>query len=269
MPGLIHDPRFCKLGRKPPVRPKGLKTLAQVLGPTLPEAPPNVGWTHGYRCVPGGPQLPIVDSWPMDGNDQYGDCVIAAGAHFQQLVTTLTGKPNVPTTDQVLAAYTAITGFNASDPSTDNGTDPMAFLQYWQTTGLWGTKIGPFVEANPASPLQIRDSIWFFGGALVGLALPMSAQDQDIWDVPPGGWTADNQPGSWGGHEVLGVSAGPRLVELITWGASKFCTYTFLSACCDQLSVVISPDWFVGGMSPGGVPLASALQDQGLLVKVA
>jgi len=53
----------------------------------------------------------------------------------------------------------------------------------------------------PSTPHPIAQAIWLFGGAYIGVELPISAQRQDVWDVPanPG---PDDEPGSWGGHAV-------------------------------------------------------------------
>ncbi|MGO8790269.1 MAG: hypothetical protein ACLQVL_23205 [Terriglobia bacterium] len=62
---------------------------------------------------------------------------------------------------------------------------------------------------NPVSPVpcpvpripDIATAIWLFGGAYIGVELPITAQNQDVWDVPanPG---PNDEPGSWGGHAV-------------------------------------------------------------------
>ena len=41
-----------------------------------------------------------------------------------------------------------------------------------------------------------------FGGVYIGLALPVTAQTQDVWDVVAGGG-ANAKKGSWGGHCVF------------------------------------------------------------------
>ena len=49
--------------------------------------------------------------------------------------------------------------------------------------------------------VEIRQSIALFGGVYIGLALPLTAQNQDVWDVVPNGG-ANAEEGSWGGHCV-------------------------------------------------------------------
>jgi len=57
---------------------------------------------------------------------------------------------------------------------------------------------------------QIATAIWLFGGAYIGIQLPIRAQNQDVWDVPSD-LGLDDVPGSWGGHAVYLV--GVRLAE--------------------------------------------------------
>lgn len=217
----------------------------------LPVAPPNVGWYPGK-----------ISSWAMDGNEKYGDCVFAGCAHAEQLWSTLAGAPNVPTEAEVLAQYAALTGFNPADPSTDNGAVISDVLTHWKTTGLFGSQILDYVGVNPRSASQIREAIWFFGCGIIGLNLPLSAQDQTIWDVPPGGAVNNGEPGSWGGHCVKAGFAGPKLVALITWGNIQYCTYEFLATYCDEFYAVLSPDFIEkSNLTPGGVPLASLAAD--------
>jgi len=248
---VIHDPSIFKLGKKKAVHPKGMRMLASLTA-GLPEPPPAVGWYKGYQEKPG------VTSWPMDANDTLGDCTIAGISHLLQLWTTLTGAPVVPTDAQVIAEYSRLCGYVPGDPSTDNGGVESDLLTTWQSGGIFGHKIDGFVGVNPQSAIQMRDAIHYFGGAYLGVELPISAQDQDIWDVPAGGATGDGEPGSWGGHCVLGVVADPRYVGLITWGSIKLATWSWIYTYCSEAYALLSQDWMTpSGSTPGGVPMAS------------
>ena len=77
----------------------------------------------------------------MLGNDQVGDCVIAAMLHYIMAAQANVGKSVTFTTQQALDLYSAITGYNPSDPSTDQGTAWTDALAYWQSTGCCGHKI--------------------------------------------------------------------------------------------------------------------------------
>ena len=79
-----------------------------------------------------------------------------------------------------------------------------------------------------------------FGGVYVGLQLPNSAQDQDVWDVADGSAAI---PGSWGGHAVNVISYDPCGVNLITWGARKRASWEFLGMYCDEAYALLSNLW--------------------------
>jgi hypothetical protein len=148
--------------------------------------PPDAHWGYG---------LPFA----MLANDKYGDCVQAGYAHMLQIWGDRAGNPFVPDDADTLAAYTAITGFNPNDPSSDKGTDMLTAVNYWRSTGMNGHEITAFASLSPLDQNQMKEAIAFFGGAYIGLALPISAQGQvgQEWTVTQG---PDAQAGSWGGH---------------------------------------------------------------------
>lgn len=251
------DATTYKLGKLAPVFPSGMLRMADISEKYKLPTPPNaVAWYKG-----------LIHDWKMLANDQVGNCVFAGAAHFQMLVCAATKKPFHITDAEVVSEYSRLTGYNPADPSTDGGAVISRVMQEWQSGGLFGRKIDGFVGINPRSEVQIKDAIWFFGAAKLGLALPRAAATQEVWDVPPEGLTGDGVPGSWGGHDVLLVGAGRRGVTMVTWGVLKTATWEFLRAYCDEAYAILSPDWLTeSNCSPGGVPMASLRAD---LLKVA
>ena len=116
-----------KLGRLPAARNPLVPRLRAVL-PNLPPAPDVVNW---WATVP---------AWQMLGNDSCGDCVFAALGHAIMAMSSYTKAPLYPSADDCLADYSAITGYNPADPSTDNGAVIETVLAYAQKTGL---SLGP------------------------------------------------------------------------------------------------------------------------------
>ncbi len=263
---LIHDPMIHKLGKLPAVHLPGMRMMAEVTHKlSLPEPPSAVAWYKGFP-TPGGYVAPITD-WQMMGNDRAGDCVFAGAGHLDLLWTSVTGTPLILSDEQVLAEYSRLTGYDPADPKTDQGACEADIWQAWQDDGLWGRKIDGFVGVNPASQIQVKDAVWFFGAALLGIDLPKSAQKQTVWDVPAGGPSGDGKPGSWGGHCTLLVGAGARGVTMVTWGALKEATWEFMETYCEEAYALLSPMWLEkSGVSPGGVPLASLQQDLGKII---
>lgn len=263
---MSHNPKTCKLGKKSAVHPKGMRMLAE-LTHSLPEPPSAVAWYKGFVVSkPTMAERPPVSSWPMDLNDKIGCCTIAAASHLIQLWTNAaSGTAVIPTDADIQAEYSRLTGYNPADPNTDQGAVESDILKAWQTGGIFGHKIDGFVGINPKSQVQIKDSVWFLGGAYLGIALPISAQNQTSWDVPPGGPVGDGEPGSWGGHAVPIVGAGARGVTVVTWGSTLTASWEFIATYCDEAYGILSPDFLNSGLTPGGVPLASLQRDLTLL----
>lgn len=152
--------------------------LSSEQGTTLPEtrllapAPRSVDWTA---------QIP---SWPMFANDTLGDCTSAAAAHMIQCWTANAGHAFTPTNAQVIAAYSATGHYIAGNPATDQGAVELDVLNFWRQQGIAGHKIAAYVSFSPQNLEHTRQAINLFGGIYIGLALPISAQNQDVWDVP-------------------------------------------------------------------------------------
>ncbi len=202
-----------------------------------------------------------VGSWPMMGNDKIGDCTCASAGHLIECWSDNAGKPTVPTDAQIISAYSAITGYNPKTGSNDNGAVCLDVLNFWRKTGIAGHRIGAYAAIKPGHHAQIQNAVFLFGGSYIGVALPLSAQNQAIWDVPTAGLHGRGARGSWGGHAVpvVGYDAGGLIV--VTWGQLKKMTWKFWDAYCDEAFAVLSGDWFNQNKSPSGFNLAALTQD--------
>lgn len=227
--------RDQKLGKRPARFDKRTLKLCDYL--TAPAPPPAVSWLNNLK------------TWPMYANDQLGDCVEAASGHMVDLWASYT-KPTEPvlSTSQIIAAYSGATGYVPGDPSTDNGTNILAFLKYWRNTGIGGHKIAGFVGLTPGSLIELRQSVWLFGAPMIGLQLPVTAQGASSWTVPDS-LTGDGAPGSWGGHCVppakydVSLPARERNT-VITWGQLMPMSDYFYQIYSDEAYAVLSLDWF-------------------------
>lgn len=242
-----------KLGKKPVKHdPRTLK-MANYL--TLPKIPKKASWSAKMKKPYG-----------MMTNDRLGSCTCAAMGHGLQGWTANASQQYTTPDSVVIDAYSAVSGYNPSDPSTDRGAYCLDVMNYWRKTGLGGRKITAYVGAEPHNVSHIRAGIYLFGGCYIGLDLPLSAQGQAVWSVPPGGPTGRGRPGSWGGHAVWVINFGPKGPECITWGEWKRMTWAFWAAYTDEAYVALSSDWIkASGMSPSKFNVDQLMADLALI----
>jgi hypothetical protein len=192
-----------------------------------------------------------VGNWPMLLNDQLGDCVIASMGHMVQQWTCFASDGSatqVMTDAEALAAYESIGGYNPTDPNTDNGCDMLTALNYWRQNGIQVAgnihKIGGFVSIDVDNLDELREAVWLFGNAFVGVELPVSVQNADAWTVPDGGiYGKSGQPGGWGGHCIPVMAESPETATCITWGQRLKMSHNFYDDYCDEAYAVLSEDW--------------------------
>ena len=245
------DHSQMRLGKAQPRHDDRTLRLSRYLTSDL-VAPPRIDW-----AAP-------VKSWPMLRNDELGDCTAAAAGHLIHAWSANNGAPVVLSDQQVVDAYSAITGYDPSDPSTDQGAVELDVLNYWKRTGIAGHKIAGYVALSPRNREHIALSIDLLGGCYLGVALPVSAQTQEVWDVPEGGAVGDGAPASWGLHAVPALNYGPAGITIVTWGQLKTLTWSFFDAYVDEAYGVLSAaDWAQGGTktAPSGFNLAQLQED--------
>jgi hypothetical protein len=235
----MADYSKMKLGKRHPRHDPRVPMLAKYTA-TLPSAPLAVE----YRSK--------IVRWPMMLNDQLGDCTCAAVGHVIQQWTTYNDKPTVLSDQQVEQLYQSVGGYNPSDPTTDNGAVEADVLNYWLNNQVVGHPLGAYAALELQNHNEVKDAVYWFGNCYIGLALPLSAQTQDVWAKPPGGAVGPGAPGSWGGHAVPVVAYDGRGLDVITWGAVKRMTWQFWDTYCDEAYALLSTDWTEGKLAPPG-----------------
>ncbi|MGC8524369.1 MAG: hypothetical protein ACP5M5_08785 [Acidibrevibacterium sp.] len=161
---------------------------------------------------------------------------------------------------QVLAAYSAVSGYVPGDEATDRGALCAVVLRYWATSGMATPDGGPdtltgAAGVDPHDLEAVRRALATFGNLYTGIALPLSAQSEDIWTE-----TVD-APGSWGGHCVPLVGYNPIGPICVTWGALKQITWAWWETYAEEAYALLSPDWLrATGTDPAGVDWAQLEQ---------
>jgi len=216
-----------KLGKLPaqPGRPQ--LRLADYTS-TIPSPPTSVTW------------FDLVRQWPMFLNDQLGDCVEAAMGHAVEQITMYGQGQLVTVSDSdIQASYTSITGYDPSDPSTDQGTYMQDAMAWWRKTGLISHKIEAYASVTPSNLNLLKNCVNFFGSVPIGFNFPSSAMDQfddgEPWDVVDGAALE-------GGHCVLVVGYDTDFLYVVTWGRVQKMTWRFYQKYTDEVWVVIDDE---------------------------
>lgn len=238
------DHSMMKLGKKAPKFDPRVPLFAR-FATNLAPPPSSVDWTKG------------VTAFGMMDNDSLGDCTAAGIGHAFQVWTGDVRREWTPTDAQVVQFYSATTGYNPADPSTDQGGDENSVLTYLLKNGFYGHHIGAYCDVDVSNQTHVQQSIALFGGSYIGVGLPVSAQGQDTWDVPASGLAGDGAPGSWGGHCVFVVGYDSTGLTCITWGSLMKMTWAFWNAYVDEAHPILAAAWIGNnGQAPSGFDYA-------------
>jgi hypothetical protein len=246
------DHSGMKLGKSSPVHDPRTLMLANYLDTdALPAAPAT--YVYAKNIAPA--------AWGMMDNDKIGDCTCAAAGHLIMEWTDDNGTLYTPPDQDIINAYAAITGYNPVTGANDNGAAETAVLNYWRSAGISNHKIFAYAALEPKNHNHIMLSTFLFGGCYIGVELPLSAQTQKVWSVPPGGAVGKGAPASWGGHAVPVIGYDSHGLTVITWGATKKMTWSFWNAYCDESYAIISTDFAGTNKAPNGFDFAALQQN--------
>ncbi len=204
-----------------------------------------------------------VPEWPMYANDRIGDCTIAAAAHMIEAWTAAGRGAAIEVTES--AVLTAFDRVKIVDPvSGEEGAVELDVLTDWRKHGVGRHRIAAFARVSTHDHVLVRAAAWLFGGLYIGLALPLSAQTQRVWDWT-GSLSGDARPGSWGGHavDVVGYDAG--VLTVVTWGRLLELTWSFWDRYVDECYCILSRDFLDGGRAPNGFDLEALRADLALV----
>ena len=218
---------MLKLGKKPasPLNKKAIM-FDQIFDASKLPVPPKVF----------GKQK-LIQTWYGYGNDEYGNCVFAAKAHMHMLWSLMGGHPRDRfTTADVLSDYAAVTGFNAGDPNSDQGTDMKQAAEYHRKTGVRDAtntrrRVTSYVNLQPGSVGQLAISAYIFGAVEIGVMLTEDNMKQFDQGKP---WSVTRSD-SVGGHciPVIGRDSDGNFI-CVTWGRLQRITPSFLKKYMDE-----------------------------------
>lgn len=246
-----------KLGFKP-LRDTRTFKLSAYKSPKKPWATPprRVDYRNGRTAYP-----------PL-GNMGHSDCVEAALGHKLIQEAAANRLPFVLKDKAVLADYSAITGFNPKKKSTDNGTFPIAALNWWRQNAVFGqAKILGYGLLTPGDMDEWRFVHWAFCGVYSGYSLPTAVHrlGRRKWAPPAGALTGAWTPWSWGGHMMTSCYVDIDDDEYVfpTWRRLQSTSRDFVANFTSEAYAVITDVAIdkVKKINPAGFDLKALLAD--------
>lgn len=233
-----------KLGARPAVFPAGLRDLTFYAAGHLPKAPASVA-------------VPKV-TFPMDANDQYGDCGPAALVHGFQAAAADTGETEAfPSADEIASFYLAYTG------GQDTGVVLSDFLAYVKARGFLGHTVSAYAPVRVHDIPALQFTVDAYDFAYCGIQVTAQMQ-QDFADGKP--WTLKSLRSEVeGGHCIPLVGYDSDYLYCVTWGAVQPIAYSAWPHMASEAWAVLTGEIAAAGTDGHGINLAALQADLGKL----
>lgn len=248
--GLIHKNLAALiLASRVPIIPIRAITTAEFL-----EHDPAYEWS------------PALKTLTMLGNDKVGNCVIVMLLNFLRTCLANCGIDYEPTEQDALDLYSAITGYDPSQTDsqgnnpTDQGTDPVAALDYMEKTGTKeGHKIRAFISIDPHDINHIKAASQKLGGLLGAVQLPSDAQTQfeagQRWTISS--LAALQNP--LGGHGIYIPDFDQNGMTADTWAQKQPMSWNWWWGCGIQAFAAVTDQFLKNGVAPNGLDMNALL----------
>lgn len=232
--------RTRSLGKHPKKFDHRTLQLARYM-PKLPAPPAAVD--HASR-------LPVDIG--MMGNDQLGDCTVAAAGHMVQSWSVFAERGIETIPDSAIIDAYAIVSPN------DTGAYALDVLNLWRKTGIGPDKIEAFVEIAAPDLTQAKLAIQCFGSCYIGMSLP-DVNTFGPWTTPTGPANPSN------GHMVclLSYDDARQMFRVATWGEIWDMSYAWFLKYVDEAYAVMNDIMVIQdtGKSPEGFDWAALQYD--------
>ena len=174
-----------------------------------------------------------IKTLTMEGNSDYGDCVVAAKANEIRVVSATEGPTEIDIADVgTVKYYLTYTG------GRDDGCNCLDLLNYQLTHPIDGNELWGFASIPSSNATLVKQAIQHFSTVDLGLNLAAAwgSDPGDVWDVGKG---HSYSPGSGGGHGVCACGYDSAGLKIITWAEYVTLTWAALPTYCDELYVPI------------------------------
>lgn len=214
--------------------------------------------------------IPVRKNWLIGMPDELGEmlnndigcCTSSAFFHARQVWNYNTTK-NLRTDPDVdvLTLYEAVSGYNSSDQTTDQGALCQDVLQYLLNTGAPirdGTrdKILGFVEVDHRILDDVKRTIFDCGVCYVGFNVPSYLMPAN--GEPPFLWNVEDPNAEIiGGHAIVLCGFDSIGFDVISWGKKFMMTPRFLAKYVDECYAIIDKSWIE---KTGNTPLGMTVQ---------
>ncbi len=227
-----------RFGKLPARHDERTLRLESYLTPALPPAPPAYDvLDRVYRALNKRGPLRL---FPMDGNDEFGDCTIAAAAHAVTVFRGLVGERHVLRREAVIDLYFRLTG------GADTGLPALEVLKFWRSHGLADDRILAFARIDPRRHADVKQAMRLFGGIYLGFVVPEACVDQFERRQR---WTPGPSTGS--GHAVFAVEYDASSLTVLTWGRTQAAGWDWWDACVDEAYAILPAQAKSPGFAPG------------------
>ena len=180
-----------------------------------------------------------IKDWDEYDNIKTKTCVPAAAAH---LVKSWTFNSKQPDRNITLPDVMAVLIELAPSHDITNGCYMSDFMSYWKKTGLKKDIIDRFVSFKKQEITLLKKAVYYFGGCMIGLQLPISAKGKSRWDFPSTEPEKDNE--NWGGHTVCVLGYKGDDFTVISWGKVIQMSAQFYQQFNDEAYAALSrTDW--------------------------
>ena len=181
-----------------------------------------------------------AELFPMDGNNTYGDCTIAALAHAITVYEGLIGTKKIMASQAAVKLYFHLSG------GVDSGLNELDVLNYWRQHRVTGDKIITYASINPKNHTHVQQAIQLFGGVYLGFQVQQNCQQEFQAHQPwtPGPLTND-------GHAVYAVAYDQDELTVLTWGSTQQATWDWWDECVDEAYAILPPEAEKAGFAPG------------------